>query len=96
MPKKMPRPMKYAWALLLSVAVGTLTLTERGSPWQQVLNGLIDALQHQLGGELRSLPGAGEIPASPGPLNFPTRQEVTPGTTNSPAIAAPDMAPAHQ
>ena len=89
------KAIKYAWAVTLSLAVAGLALSENNSPWLPLMNGLIDFLQHQRGYG-PALPGAGQIPTSPGPLNFPTRQKVKPATAHGPAVAAPDVTPAHQ
>lgn len=91
------KAVKYSWALLLSLAVAGLALTERESPWAPLLNGLIDLLQQQHQQQGRpGLPAAGQIPTSTGPLNFPSRQKVQPAAAHGPAVAAPDVAPAHQ
>lgn len=92
MPEKMPRPVKYAWALLLSLAVAAVAVTEKDSPWQPLLNTLIDALQLQMRADPPPLPGASQIPARLGPLNFPARQEVLPAAPPGRTVAPPDMA----
>ena len=93
--KKATRPVKYTWALLLSLAVGALALTERDSPWAPLLNGLIDLLQQQERSAPKS-PPAGEIPAGSGAFHLPARQEVEPGASALPAIAPGNVAAAHQ
>jgi hypothetical protein len=94
MPEKMPRTVKYAWALLLSLSVGAIAVTEKGSPWQPLIHSLIDALQLQMRGDTPALPGTGQIPTRLGPLNFPTREEVGPTAPTVGPVAPPDMAAA--
>lgn len=93
-PKPGKKAIKYAWAATLSLAVAGLALSENSSPWLPLMNGLIDFLQHQKGYG-PALPGAGQIPTGSGALNFPPRKKVQPAATNGPAVASPDMAPAH-
>ena len=89
--------LKYVWALLLSCAVAGLAATDRSSPWAPLLNSLIDLLQqHKTQGIAPALPAASEIPTSTGPLHFPARQKVQPAAAAGPAVAAPNVAPAHQ
>ena len=92
MPEKMPRTFKYAWALLLSLSVGAIAVTEKGSPWQPMLNTLIDALQLQMRGDTPALPGAGQIPARLGPLNLPPWEKVFPAAPTRRPVAPPDVA----
>jgi hypothetical protein len=92
MPEKAPRTIKYAWALLLSLSVGAIVVTEKGSPWQPLLNTLIDALQSQMRADPQPLPGAGQIPARLGPLNLPTWEKVLPATPTSGPVAPPNVA----
>lgn len=94
MPNQGKQAAKYLWAALLSLSVAGLALTEKDSAWAPLLNGLIDLWQHQHRG-VEGLPAGGEIPASPGALNFPARQEVEPAAAHGPAVASPDVAPAH-
>lgn len=96
MPEKLPRGIKYAWALVLSLTVTVIAVSEKDSPWQPLLNALIDAIQLQMRADPPALPGAGEIPTGPGPLHFPTRQKVSPAAAPVSAIAPPDMATAGQ
>lgn len=93
MPEKMPRTVKYAWALLLSLSVGAIAVTEKGSPWQPLLNSLIDALQLQMRGDSPALPGTGQIPTRLGPLNLPPWEKVLPTAPPVRAVAPPDVAP---
>lgn len=92
MPEKAPRTIKYAWALLLSLSVGALAVTEKGSPWHPIINSLIDAMQIHMQIQTPTLPGAGQIPARLGPFNFPAREEVLPAAPSVRAVAPPDVA----
>ena len=92
MPEKAPRTIKYAWALLLSLSVGALAVTEKGSPWHPLINSLIDAMQIKIQTQTPTLPGAGQIPAHLGPLNFPAREEVLPAAPTVRTIAPPNVA----
>jgi hypothetical protein len=88
----MPRAAKYAWALLLSLAVASVAVTEKDSPWQPLLNSLIDAFQLQMRADPQPLPGAGQIPARLGPLNLPPWKEVFPAAPTVRPVAPPDVA----
>jgi hypothetical protein len=90
----MPRAAKYAWALLLSLAVAAVAVTEKDSPWQPLLNTLIDAFQLQMRADPPPLPGAGQIPAGTRPFNLPAREEVPPTAPPGGAVAPPDVAAA--
>jgi hypothetical protein len=90
----MPRSLKYTWALLLSLMVAAVAVTEKDSPWQPLLNTLIDVIQFQMRADPPPLPGAGQIPATLGPLNFPTREKVGPGAPPVRPVTSPDMATA--
>jgi hypothetical protein len=92
MPEKMPRSVKYTWAALLSVAVGALTVSDRGSVWRPVLHHLIDAIQREMDNGMQPLPGAGHIPAGTGPLNLPPREEVLPAAPDFSTTTPSDMA----
>jgi hypothetical protein len=92
MPEKMPRSVKYTWAALLSVAVGALTVSDRGSAWMPVLHHLIDAIQREMDNGMQPLPGASHIPAGTVPLNLPSREEVLPAATDTGATTPTDMA----
>jgi len=89
------KALKYSWALLLSLAVAGLALTERDSPWGPLLNGLIDLLQHQQQNGRPALPAGGQIPTSTRPLHLPAGQKVEPAAPAGLAVAVPDVAPAH-
>lgn len=92
MPEKMPRTVKYAWALLLSLAVAAVAVTEKDSPWQPLLNSIIDAFQLQMRADPPPLPGAAQIPARLGPLNLPPWKEIFPAAPTRRPVAAPDVA----
>lgn len=94
MPNNLPRTVKYAWALLLSLSVAVVAVTEKDSPWQPLINSLIDALQLHMKAEPQPLPGAGQVPAGAGPLHLPAREKVPPAAAPSGAITPPDVAAA--
>lgn len=94
---------KYLWAALLSLSVAGLALTERDSALRPLLNGVIDLIQQQYRNDAPKdtikktlLRLTGQVPASPGPLNFPARQKIEPAAPNGPAIAPADVTPGHQ
>ena len=59
--KKAPRHLKYAWAALLSLAVGALALTDKESPLLPLLNQLIDVMQEQQRGQPSPAAGAARM-----------------------------------
>ena len=93
MSEKLPRTVKYAWALLLSLSVGAIAVTEKGSPLQPLLNSLIDALQLQMLGDTPQLPSAGQIPTSLGTLNLPPWEKIFPAASPRRPVTPPDVAP---
>lgn len=89
-----PRSIKYAWALLLSLAVGAIAVTEKDSPWQPLLNSVIDALQLNMRADPAPSPGAGQIPTRLGTFNLPPWEKIFPAAPNRNAPTPPDMAAA--
>jgi hypothetical protein len=92
MPDKAPRTIKYAWAVLLSLAVGAIAATEKDSPWQPLLNSLVDAFQSEMRADPPPLPGAGQIPTRLGPLNLPPWEKIFPTAPPRRPVAPPDVA----
>ena len=87
---RLGKELKVAWAASLSALVGMLLLMEANgeTALRPVVNTLIDFLQEQ-----RCSPAGGEIPTSPGPLDFPPGQKVPPAAEDPLAGGARQVAP---
>lgn len=88
---------KYFWALLLSLSVAGLTLSNKDSAWAPVINALIDILQQQT---FRTgspgLPGAGQIPTGTGSLNLPSGEKIQPAAPPVGSVTTSDVTAGHQ
>ena len=95
----MPRPLKYVWALALTLLVCltlALDLARPGNQASEKLQPLIERILFYLlappsGGSGRT----GEIPASRGPLDLPAREPVAPGIVQPGPVPVGQVSPAN-
>jgi len=91
---KLPRPIKYGWALALTALVVLTTAVDLALPANKATEKLRPLMDQILFYLLEAPAGpsgrTGEIPASPNSLNLPTRQPV------SPAVFQPGPVPVRE
>jgi len=96
---KLPRPIKYGWALALTALVVLSTAVDLARPGNKATE-KIRPLMDQILLYLLAPPADGsrrtsEIPAGPDPLNLPARQPVPPGVFQPGPVPVREITPSN-
>lgn len=95
---KLPRPIKYGWALALTALVVLTTAVDLARPENKATE-KIRPLMDQILFYLLAPPAGpsgrtGEIPTGPGPLNLPARPPIPPAVVQPGPVPVGEVSPA--